>query len=192
MENPLPTLCCQSYRCFRPTSPGLPRLEHTILQDHILHLRKTALRVRIIRLEPPPKSWCKDHRECTKERHKTSRLRSFNYSDRLSILGLTTLEERRSRGDLISLYKVHHGLLEVNSLASIKYMNSISSHGPASSIRVQKKQVFSPNQIQNHCHHLGNQLVLQTDQNSLINIKNNEKKILSYKKIQCVISNSSF
>jgi len=71
-----------------------------------------------------------------------SRLRSFSYSDRLSILGLTTLEERRSRGDLISLFKVHHGLLDVNWLASTKYMSSISSHGPASAIRGHKKRLL--------------------------------------------------
>jgi hypothetical protein len=70
-----------------------------------------------------------------------SRLRSFSYSDRLSILGLTTLEERRSRGDLISLFKVHHELLDVNWLASTKYMKSISGHGSASLIRGHKKRL---------------------------------------------------
>ncbi|RNA22865.1 RNA-directed DNA polymerase from mobile element jockey-like [Brachionus plicatilis] len=65
-----------------------------------------------------------------------------SYQVRLAILNLTTLESRRSRGDLISHYKIANGLLGVNWLASTKLMSSISCHGPANAIRGHKKRLF--------------------------------------------------
>ncbi|RNA16271.1 RNA-directed DNA polymerase from mobile element jockey-like [Brachionus plicatilis] len=58
------------------------------------------------------------------------RIRDRSYQDRLAILNLTTLESRRSRGDLISHYKIANRLLDVNWLASTKLMSSIAYHGP--------------------------------------------------------------
>ena len=37
-------------------------------------------------------------------------LESYSYSDRLRILGLTTLETRFVRADLIEVYKIFNGL----------------------------------------------------------------------------------
>ena len=71
-----------------------------------------------------------------------SRIRDRCYQDRLAILNLTTLESRRSRGDLISYYKIANGLLDVNWLTSTKLMSSISCHGPANAIRGHKKRLF--------------------------------------------------
>ncbi|RNA00693.1 RNA-directed DNA polymerase from mobile element jockey-like [Brachionus plicatilis] len=62
--------------------------------------------------------------------------------DRLAILNLTTLESCKSRGDLISHYKIANGLLDVNWLASTKLMSSIACHGPANAIRGHKKRLF--------------------------------------------------
>lgn len=36
-------------------------------------------------------------------------LRSMSYEERLNVLGYTTLEERRKRGDLIQIYKIVRG-----------------------------------------------------------------------------------
>ena len=38
----------------------------------------------------------------------------MSYSDRLKALGLTTLEDRRVRGDMIEVYKLLHGLTNVD------------------------------------------------------------------------------
>ena len=38
------------------------------------------------------------------------------YSNRLQVLELTTLIERRSRGDLIEVFKAHHGLCRMNGV----------------------------------------------------------------------------
>ncbi|RNA22821.1 RNA-directed DNA polymerase from mobile element jockey-like [Brachionus plicatilis] len=73
---------------------------------------------------------------------KVGRIRDRSYQDRLAILNLTTLESRRSRGDLISHYKIANGLLDVNWLASTKLMSSIACHGPANAIRGPKKRLF--------------------------------------------------
>ncbi|RNA07849.1 RNA-directed DNA polymerase from mobile element jockey-like [Brachionus plicatilis] len=67
------------------------------------------------------------------------RIRDRSYQDRLAIL-----ESRRSRGDLISHYKIANGLLYVNWLASTKLMSSIACHGPANAIRGHKKRLFVP------------------------------------------------
>ena len=41
-------------------------------------------------------------------------LRSMSYEERLNVLGLTTLAERRRRGDLIQIYKITRGIEEVD------------------------------------------------------------------------------
>ena len=41
-------------------------------------------------------------------------MENFRYEERLNTWGLTTLRERRTRGDLIQLYKAQHGLEIIN------------------------------------------------------------------------------
>ena len=69
------------------------------------------------------------------------RIRNLSYSERLSVLGLTTLEERRIRGDLIQLFKIKNGFNNVNWVRSPTLCSSLSQSGPAQGIRGHKRRI---------------------------------------------------
>ena len=64
-------------------------------------------------------------------------LRNQSYQSRLAETGLTTLEERRSRGDLIQFFKIYKNisLASLHGLDSIKTRSLTMGDGPASSVR---------------------------------------------------------
>jgi ribonucleases P/MRP protein subunit RPP40 len=62
-------------------------------------------------------------------------LRSLCYEDTLKALGLTTLEHRRIRGDLIQFFKFYKGLNKINWRKPLLNCASLAQPGPASSIR---------------------------------------------------------
>ena len=64
------------------------------------------------------------------ELHKLS-----GYKERLSAVGLTTLEERRDRGDLIQAYKLINGLEIVSDQCLPKRAHYLKTDGPASALR---------------------------------------------------------
>jgi len=45
---------------------------------------------------------------------KKIKLRNLSYSDHLSIFGLSSLSERRSRGDMIQMFKFRSGLNSID------------------------------------------------------------------------------
>ena len=53
---------------------------------------------------------------------------TMSYSERLEILGFTTLEERRTRGDLIQMYKIVKGLDVVEWEEEIEFRNIRRGH----------------------------------------------------------------
>ncbi|CAL4249629.1 unnamed protein product [Meganyctiphanes norvegica] len=55
-------------------------------------------------------------------------LRGLTYEQRLKQLGLTTLEERRRRGDLIEVYKIMHGVDRVDRKQFFKLISETHSH----------------------------------------------------------------
>ena len=63
------------------------------------------------------------------------RIRNWRYEDRLAVLGLTTLHERRVRGDLIQMFKLTKGINEVSWVNPPVHASSLSQPGPASGIR---------------------------------------------------------
>ena len=57
-------------------------------------------------------------------------LRSLEYEKRLEVLGLTTLESRRKRGNLIQIYKIFKGLEEVDiGIGGIEKENQRENNG---------------------------------------------------------------
>ena len=57
------------------------------------------------------------------------------YNERLSAVGLTTLEVRRDRGDLIQAYKLIKGLEQVDNHCIPKSAPHLGTNGPASALR---------------------------------------------------------
>ena len=62
-------------------------------------------------------------------------LRSLHYEDRLLALGLTTLEIRRVRGDLIQFFKFFKGINEISWVKPYLPTPSSLQSGPAGSVR---------------------------------------------------------
>ena len=62
-------------------------------------------------------------------------LKHLNYHERLIKLGLTTLEERRTRGDAIQYYKIEKGLNVVKFTLPNRLAPSTKTLGPANSVR---------------------------------------------------------
>jgi ribonuclease P/MRP protein subunit RPP40 len=60
---------------------------------------------------------------------------SLEYLEKLDKLGLTTLDVRRRRGDLIQAFKILKGIEKVDLNAPVKLAPSLASSGPAGSLR---------------------------------------------------------
>ena len=58
-----------------------------------------------------------------------------SYNERLSAVELTTLEERRFRGDLIETFKLIKGLEQVDGHCIPKSAPHLETNGPASVLR---------------------------------------------------------
>ena len=59
----------------------------------------------------------------------------MNYSQRLAKLNLTTLKERRERGDLIQHFKIANGINTIKWYHPNQYAPSSSANGPANNLR---------------------------------------------------------
>ena len=62
-------------------------------------------------------------------------LRSLPYAQRLAQMDLTSLAERRERGDLIQFFKIHHNFNRVSWLKPLEPLHSTLTDGPAGSTR---------------------------------------------------------
>ncbi|CAF0717531.1 unnamed protein product [Brachionus calyciflorus] len=69
------------------------------------------------------------------------KLRNLDYETRLRMTGLTTLEKRRERGDLIQFYKVYNGINKIIWFHPFKPALSINTTGPASSVRGHNRRI---------------------------------------------------
>ncbi len=87
-------------------------------------------------------------------------IRNLSYTERLDALGLTTLEARRERGDLIEFFKIAKNFSIVNWHNPNKLCESISAEGPASGIRGEKHRLTKQfTKIQQREHFLLNRVI---------------------------------
>ncbi len=112
-------------------------------------------------------------------------LRKMKYEERLKALGLTTLQERRVRGDLIQWFKVTKGFNKIHWIKQIAASSSLSSDGPASSTRggphklsrqltqCKHRDNFLSNRVIPFCNKLPNYVV---ESKSVISFKTNLDK----------------
>ncbi|CAF1076571.1 unnamed protein product, partial [Brachionus calyciflorus] len=66
-------------------------------------------------------------------------LQNKRYEERLRILGITSLEERRTRGDLIQFFKIENSMNKINWFHPIKHTPNSSNTGPIGNTRRQNK-----------------------------------------------------
>ena len=62
-------------------------------------------------------------------------LKNLNYKERLAAIGLTTLEERRVRGDIIQMYKINSKINQVRLHALVESSTTIDTALPSSNLR---------------------------------------------------------
>ena len=67
-------------------------------------------------------------------------LKNLPYEQRLKVIGLTSLSERRQRGDAIQFYKFKNGFNTIDWYHPNSLTNSINTNGPASGIRGHKQR----------------------------------------------------
>ena len=70
-----------------------------------------------------------------------SRYRNWSYADRLAVFDLTTLQERRVRGDMIQLFKFNRGINEASWVKPMAHCNSLSQAGPAGGVRGHRRRL---------------------------------------------------
>jgi len=77
------------------------------------------------------------------------RIRNWTYEDRLAVLCLDTLQERRIRGDMIQFFKLSKGINQISWTVPPVPCNSLSQTGPAQGIRGHLRRISG--QSSNHC-----------------------------------------
>ena len=68
-------------------------------------------------------------------------LRNLSYSDRLKRLGLTILEDRRMRGDLIEAYKIITGNKDIQCGKFFKTVDSDNNRTRSNSMKIYKPRM---------------------------------------------------
>jgi hypothetical protein len=126
----------------------------------------------------------KDVKKLEKVQRRATKLvpevRSLPYEDRLGALNIQSLEDRRKRGDLIQYFKFYKGFNKIKWFHSNIPMASLSTDGPARSIRGTSHRVTKQlSKIDARDSFLSNRIV--NDWNSLPNEIVNSKSVNQFK-----------
>ena len=83
-------------------------------------------------------------------------LQQLPYEKRLELMKITSLKERRTRGDIIQFYKSLNGIDQIDWIEDIKYRPSSNAVGPSSGLRGHKlrveRQSFNSRIQNDFCH----------------------------------------
>ena len=77
------------------------------------------------------------------------------YVERLKIWGITSLEERRTRGDLIQKYKLVNGLVSFDCHSDLQFVSDSSTRAATSHSKCLKRDAF-PSKAYNDFYHFAN------------------------------------
>ncbi len=111
-----------------------------------------------------------------------SRYRNWSYANRLAVFCLTTLQERRVRGDMIQLFKFYRGVNAASWVKSMAHCNYLSQAGPARGVRGHRRRLsgqvttkcqqranFFTNRVVNECNALPARVTESTSVNQFKN-----------------------
>ena len=81
-----------------------------------------------------------------------TRLKNLPYEERLKIWGITSLEERRTRGDLIQTYKTVNGLESIDWYSGLQFVSNSRTRAATSHSKRLKREVFPSRACNDFCH----------------------------------------
>jgi len=98
----------------------------------------------------------------------------MSYNERLRVTGLTTLEERRDRGDLIEVFKIIKGIDKVNYQNFLKLVDNSKTRGHRYKIekirsRLDIRKNYFSQRVVNHWNNLPDKVVSAESVNSFKN-----------------------
>ena len=81
-----------------------------------------------------------------------TRLKNLPYEERLKIWGITSLEERRTRGDLIQTYKTVNGIESIDWYSGLQFVSDSRTRAATSHSKRLKREVFPSRACNDFCH----------------------------------------
>ena len=145
---------------------------------------QTAPGIRIVSVEPVQKERLPTIEQIQRRATKlVPSLKGVEYDERLRRLRLTTLEQRRARGDLIEFYKYTNELNLINLLLQPQPAHSRNNDGPASGrickqfTKVTQRDMFFSNRVVDQWNALPNDVVTAKSLNIFQNKLDNYYKI---------------
>ena len=79
-------------------------------------------------------------------------LNDLPYEERLKIWGITSLEERRTRGDLIQTYKIVNGFELFDWHSGLQFVTKSRTRAATSNSKRMKREVFPSKVCNDFCH----------------------------------------
>jgi len=120
------------------------------VSESLLRFRKASPRIRCPSLVTDKQEGSQNTRVCSEKATKlVPRMKNWSYEDRLAVMGLSSIHDRRVRGDLTQLFKLVNGKNDVSWVNPMVQSSSLSHFGPVNGIRGHKRRL--PGQYSTKC-----------------------------------------